>query len=441
MFSSRLHLSPLLARMEAYRYQKREFLEVQIVQQELQRITKERQLIAEASNFVNSIAHVALSSAAGKHPMDEPPGEESAPHDAVPDPSAVALGAADARVAAKGENPKAVKDKTKIPMQAAMWTKMRPIMHALTDIADTWERFGNALSPTPPFPQEGPRLRLTSLVVPLLAMSIFVTSYMFVKSVTFGIGFGFFGDQLFRAASHGSTINSPTGKRFLNSETQFSKAYLPNAQLTITLLRIGEANKAPIPPPPISAEIPTDEAADVEDEIQATGGDLPLGATQSEIQAAASAKDATIPQATSGGDIDAAKEHKHGKKGSRILGFFKGAAKGTVETAIANRYGKSKSRLVGRKESTGCRTTACRNKPGGPVDFKGRFHGKKGHVYISTKATIPCVAFTTNHTVERVGSQDRDDLHPIWSIAIADIMRLKSWVVWLEGQVGGWMGA
>lgn len=75
-------------------------------------------------------------------------------------------------------------------METAIWNKMRPIMHTIADIADGWERFANALSPTPPFPQEGPRLRLAAVVVPLLAASIFVTSYMYMKGVMFGIGAG-----------------------------------------------------------------------------------------------------------------------------------------------------------------------------------------------------------------------------------------------------------
>jgi len=32
-------------------------------------------------------------------------------------------------------------DKARQPMEDAMWTKMRPIMHVVGDIADGWERF------------------------------------------------------------------------------------------------------------------------------------------------------------------------------------------------------------------------------------------------------------------------------------------------------------
>ena len=62
-------------------------------------------------------------------------------------------GAVDAKSKASGDNPNATHDKTKIPMETAMWSKMRPIMHGVQDVADGWERFGNALSPTPPFPR------------------------------------------------------------------------------------------------------------------------------------------------------------------------------------------------------------------------------------------------------------------------------------------------
>lgn len=94
----------------------------------------------EASNFVNSIASVALSSAAGKHPQGDPDSDDEATG-AAPDPTAVAMGAAEAKEKAAGAKPGAKHDKTKVPMETAMWTKMRPIMHTLGDMTDTWERF------------------------------------------------------------------------------------------------------------------------------------------------------------------------------------------------------------------------------------------------------------------------------------------------------------
>ena len=95
----------------------------------------------EASNFVTGIASIALSSATGKHPQGEPPGEDDSKAAAVPDPTSIALGAADAKDKAAGGTPTKKHDKTKVPMETAMWSKMRPIMHGLADATDTWERF------------------------------------------------------------------------------------------------------------------------------------------------------------------------------------------------------------------------------------------------------------------------------------------------------------
>lgn len=157
----------------------------------------------EASNFVNGIASIALSSATGKHPDNGPGGDEDdgAPGDAAPDPTSLAVGAADAKDAASGRKPGAKHDKTKVPMETAMWTKMRPVMHALADIADSWERFANALDPAPPFPRKTYRLRLAILVVPMFLTSLFLTSYMVMKGITFGVGFGFFGDPVITRGS------------------------------------------------------------------------------------------------------------------------------------------------------------------------------------------------------------------------------------------------
>jgi len=204
---------------------------------------------AEAANFVNSIASVALSSASGKHPQDEPEEDEAgAPNDSVPDPTAIAIGASTARAKQNGDKVK--HDKSKVPMETAMWNGMRPIMHGIGDVNDTWERFANALSPTPPFPRDVYRLRLAAVVVPMLAASIFITSYMVVKGLTFGIGFGFFGDPIIQPGIKWLNSTYPNWQKLLELRNTLLKGVPTNAQLTITLLRLGEANKAPLPPPP-----------------------------------------------------------------------------------------------------------------------------------------------------------------------------------------------
>ena len=110
----------------------------------------------EASNFVSGIGSIALSSATGKHDQGDPEPEaltsnegkheqgdpDSDPFDkSVPDPTSMARAGADAKSSAQGGTPNEHHDKTKQPVEDAMWGKMRPVMHVIGDISDGWERF------------------------------------------------------------------------------------------------------------------------------------------------------------------------------------------------------------------------------------------------------------------------------------------------------------
>jgi hypothetical protein len=298
----------------------------------------------------------------------------------------------------------------------------------------------SALSPTPPFPRNTYRLRLAGLVVPLLAVSIFTTSYMFLKSVTFGAGFGFFGEPVVSPAVKWLNRTFPNWQKLLEIRNTILKGVPTNMQLTITLLRIGEANKAPLPPAPRTGEAPPTETAEVTDEhLRATGSDWPLNATKEELDEAMK-HDPTTAHETAGSDIDAAKTHKHGKKGSRILGFFKGTTKATVQTAIGADTLKAKAGSTPAKNRLGVIPKPGEDLTSGPIEFKARYHGHKGHVYITTKATIPCVAFSTDSKIETIGTHEREDLNPVWSVPVADIRELKKigGYGWKAKLVVGW---
>lgn len=66
----------------------------------------------EASHFVNSIAQVVLSGAAGKHPGNEPAQDESKAHDLIPDPAEMLSKAIHGKEKISGDEPKA--DKAKV---------------------------------------------------------------------------------------------------------------------------------------------------------------------------------------------------------------------------------------------------------------------------------------------------------------------------------------
>jgi hypothetical protein len=172
----------------------------------------------------------------------------------------MAMSAADAKDKSAGGEPNAVHDKTKEPVSAAMWSKTRPVMHAIADISDGWERFSNALSPTPPFSKEKSRLKLAACLVPVLLISMFTNSYMFMKMNGLFAGFGFFANPLIWRALSYLDRKYPNWQKLLELRNTLLKGVPTNAQLTITLLRIGEANKAPLPPPPYAGPPPPEAA-------------------------------------------------------------------------------------------------------------------------------------------------------------------------------------
>ena len=91
---------------------------------------------AEASTFVTNIASVALASASGKHPADEPGSNapEDPTNERIPDPTIAAMGVSKARVNAVGDSTSVKQSKTEAPMKNAMWDKMRPFMHGINDV-------------------------------------------------------------------------------------------------------------------------------------------------------------------------------------------------------------------------------------------------------------------------------------------------------------------
>ncbi|KAH7383672.1 hypothetical protein BKA64DRAFT_697343 [Cadophora sp. MPI-SDFR-AT-0126] len=372
----------------------------------------------EASNFVNGFTSIAISSATGKHPggdqTDEAPDSLES---RAPDPTNFAMGAADAKDMTAGGEPTAVQDKTKEPMSAAMWSKTRPVMHAICDISDGWERFGNALSPTAPFPKEKPRMKLAAVLAPVLLISLFTNSYIFMKMNGLFVGFGFFADPIIWRAATYLNRKYPHWQKLLEIRNTLLKGVPTNAQLTVTLLRIGEAKKAPLPPPPYSGPPPPNVAHET------AGQNLEhLEGVPDEEIANAIQPDAAV---TTGTDV-APKKKQHGR---RILAAIKGVAKGGVETALGTDRLKAAAGGEHAKNRLGVLKSGGIDHAG-PVDFPCRFKGKKGHAYITSTATTPALSWTT----------EKEDIDPVFSIAITDIQEIKKvgGLGWKTRLVVGW---
>ena len=205
-----------------------------------------------------------------------------------------------------------------------------------------------------------------------------------------------------------------------------------NAQLTVTLLRVGEAHKAPLPPPPRSDEAPSDHPAELDKD------ELSLDASHGEINDAIhhDAESKAIADGTSTTSSPAKPKHHHG---ARVLGFLKG----TTKTGVEAKLGIDKVRAtVGSntaKSHLGILPKPGDYLPSGPIDFQARYKGKKGWVYISTSATTPCVSFSS-HASDGTGEQTLNELKPIFSIPIEEIQELKKvgGLGWKAKLVVGW---
>ncbi|KAL2752393.1 hypothetical protein ACRALDRAFT_1065534 [Sodiomyces alcalophilus JCM 7366] len=376
----------------------------------------------EAHSFVSSISSLVVSTAAGKHPQGDPPSDPAASA-AAPDPADASMDLVDAKDKAAGEEPGTHHDKTKKPVSEAIWVKARPAMRMMADFVDTYERFGNALSPTTPFPQGESRLKLAGILVPAILASLVVSPYMVWKANGFSMGFAFFGGPLIQRGVSFINRKLPDWQKYLELRNTVLKGVPTNAQLTITLLRIGERNKAPIPPPPVSTAPPSTEAihAEGKDETMAN-----LGAEKGEIEEAVQPdQDALAPVESE------TRPEKKQTKGRKIMNLLKGTAKGSVNTSLTANKVRAMAGSVHAKERLGVVKGLEQPDPAkGPVRFPARYQGQPGHAYITTTATTPALSWTA----------ELEDVNPAWSVAIGDIEELQKvgGLGWKSKIVVGW---
>ncbi len=235
-----------------------------------------------------------------------------------------------------------------------------------------------------------------------------------------------------------------------------------NAQLTLTLLRIAEAKKAPLPPPP-SSEEPT--VSDSNDETESFDGSTYDVDTDSEDYASTSHADA------GGYHTDDSSSHKK-NPGRKIAAALKRTVKAGVGGALGVDHLKAKIGSESAKQrlgaidepppalqgessppgSPGERPVARSNLPGGegPCVFSARMHGKKGNVVVVNSATSPCVAFAYTKLSKSFinsllpGHDEADDkeleLKPEFTIGINSISELRKMggFGWKGKMVVGW---
>ncbi|KAL1857911.1 hypothetical protein Plec18167_001685 [Paecilomyces lecythidis] len=391
----------------------------------------------EASNLVSGVASVAVGSAVGKHDQGTP--EDAPIEGSAPDPTDVVASSADAASAGQGAVPSDAHDKTREPMKKEVWEKVKPVMRILNDICDTWEKFENALSPKPPFSRYAP-LRLAGVLLPAFLGSLVTSSYIFVKMSTFFVGFGFFGDPIISRGMSMLNHRFPHWQKLLELRNTLLKGIPTNAQIAITLLRIGEANGAPLPPPPGSEleKAPSRPASLNKEEI-------PLDASNHEIEQAATGQTAEAKQITGSGDDKKAQQEGKQKKGfmSSVVGFFRGTTAKGVETKLAADRVKAAIGSKNAKNHIGVLPVkGQRPAPGGPVEFEARYKGKHGAIVVDTSKKPAVVYFTTKPlpTSELSDSNQQSGKEVLFTIPIDDVQELKKvgGMGWKGKLVVGW---
>ncbi|KAH8099327.1 hypothetical protein BXZ70DRAFT_1065633 [Cristinia sonorae] len=435
----------------------------------------------EARHFVSGFATIAITTAAGKGPGEDGNGDAigggeaeaqgvdkqtSGVDGSAPDPVGVVLGGVEAKDLASGDN--ATQDNAKKPVNEAMWNKARPVMQALEDICDGWERWANALSPTPPFPTRAPRMRIAAPLVPLILITYFIKAAIVVRVFSFILGFAFFGQPLITRGFHWLNDRIHNFREYLELRRTLLLGVPTNAQLTLTLLRIAEQQKAPLPPPPTSLDAPTaqDTTSDEDDsDIETDFSNYSIDSDQE-----------SVPTDNSSASSGAKK-----KAGQKVAGILKRAAK----TGVAGVLGADKLKAAVGSENARRRKGAVTDPPltdfsetvvsdptepgeegtgnelkkvvpgpiengEGPSVFSARMHGRKGHIILINSAISPCIAFAYTkprrslaavlpgiHNAEELSASD---IHPQFIMGLADIVALRKvgGFGWKGKMIVGW---
>jgi hypothetical protein len=182
-----------------------------------------------------------------------------------------------------------------------------------------------------------------------------------------------------------------------------------NNQIALTLLRIGEAYKTPLPP------VPTSKSDDPYQKKFIDVDEIPLDASTAEKKFAIM-PDIT-PEKPSGKD-DEGPKHKHV---SKFLRFFKGNTKAAVESKLAIDHVRAAAGSEKAKGHLGVLPKEKNLVYAGPSEFKARYSGKPGWLYI-TESAEPDLVFT-RHDPRPAGAKSAELAE--FSIPIKEIKRLK----------------
>jgi hypothetical protein len=196
-----------------------------------------------------------------------------------------------------------------------------------------------------------------------------------------------------------------------------------NTQIAITLLRIGEAHKSPLPP------VPTSKPSDPDHENFIDAENIPVDATRSDVL------DATMPSTVEKAQGDENEEKSKHKHLSNVVRFFKGNTKFYVQAKLAIDHIRA---ATGSQKAKGHLGVLPKTKSiiyAGPSEYQCRYEGKRGWAVI-TESAKPSLLFTRDDP--RLISFDK--LEPVLEIAVEDIKRMKRATAFVNSAIEAVVG-
>lgn len=256
---------------------------------------------------------------------------------------------------------------------------------------------------------------------------------MFYKIATLGIGIAFFGSISLRTSYNGvkSIINRYGSLKVDVRVTDIVRIAFngipTDSQLTITLLRQGERNKAPLLPPPAPKGPPPHEPHFIDDTVvSASGNDSPLGVSRQDIHAAVK-KDAGVVQNTGGDDHESTESGSGGKRRGKLLSVVKPVVHAAAKTIIGVDKVRAKTGSESAKNRVGAASPRAEPPIAGPVEFTCRWHGERGFVYLTTDSVSPALCFSKKSSVGNLNTPQYQEIQPEWVIPVSEIVTLNKY--------------
>ncbi|KAJ5198587.1 uncharacterized protein N7498_007704 [Penicillium cinerascens] len=370
----------------------------------------------EAKHLVDSVAAMAVESAAARY--GQTVAEDSFEVPATPEPLLAIEGAP------AGQPEDSPEDKTKKPMRSKAAKGTDKAMRVVSDITDVYEQFANLFSPTPPFYLVSSRLRISSILTVISVVIPFAPSYWIIKGIGFAIGLGFFGDPIFAYTLDMLNRKIPNWKDQLDMQKTLLKGVPTNAQLTLTLLRIGEINSSPLPPPPSAED--NERAWPIRKKSKPAV--TPLSSDNVSLDTASQAGSLTDP-------LPPPKPKRRWV--FKLLKFVRR----TIATAIRGHIAMDRAMAIAGSAHTKNLLSMLQkrgfiSKPFGPLKFDAKFERKRGAAVIDSSKEPPILYFTTYQSagLDDLRIESRKKGSVLFQIPVTEIKELKK----TEGL--GWKG-